>query len=127
MGNMRTIVDSDNNEVSLNFLYEVLEISNSEADFLKKVNYGISEEEDSVSYDNDQNIIAFYRNEKSLEFVEVEIADAVKAQEIFRDGNWKSLGVTMTSSNVYYSAEADILDEFVEQLNDAGIKTIPAS
>jgi len=60
MNNSFNIVDEHGNNVSNEFLNEILKISSSPKDFLEKVNYGITEHLTRVSIDNDLAILNWY-------------------------------------------------------------------
>jgi hypothetical protein len=54
------IVDEDGNEVGNDFLMQMYESANDVDDFVKKVNYGITNENSSVSYENDSALEEFF-------------------------------------------------------------------
>ena len=55
-----TIIDENGNLVDYNYLLNIVEISNSPEDYIKKANYGITEIENSVSLENDDLLREFY-------------------------------------------------------------------
>ena len=67
MNTFKSIVQDENkNIVDPEYLISIFEISKGShyitkcEDFLKKVNYGITEDLDSVSYHNDRQIVGFF-------------------------------------------------------------------
>lgn len=60
------ITDEDGNDVNEDFLKEMLELSKDRGDFLNKVNNGITNEESSVSHENDSAILKWYDDNSDL-------------------------------------------------------------
>ena len=54
------VVDEDGNPVESDYLQDIMETATSREDFIKKVNYGITDEQSTVSPDNDEAIGNFW-------------------------------------------------------------------
>ena len=59
------VKDENGNEVADSYLKDILDTASNIEDFVKKVNYGITNEKTSVSPDNDENLRNWYNNNKS--------------------------------------------------------------
>ena len=56
-----TIIGEKGEAISKEYLIEIFMTSNNAESFLRNVNYGITDEENFVSNENNENILSFYK------------------------------------------------------------------
>ena len=60
---------------------------------------------------------------KSYEYyIEVGVKDARTAQDIYKDGSWKRMGIAQTSTNYYESNDEENIIEFLTELQDQDLE-----
>lgn len=57
------MLDEDGNDIEIEFLLEMKEISMDESDFLNKVRYGCTNEQSRLDIHTEQNLISWFKNQ----------------------------------------------------------------